>query len=74
MYNSFIECQELARLRENWQQALREYAAAVKGLPIGVENCSSTEYVRMMQDVEGKRLTCDAARLATKSHKHEHGC
>jgi hypothetical protein len=74
MHDSLIECQELAALCENWQQATREYAAAVEALPVGAVNCSSAEYARMMECLEEKRLTCEAARSATASHKQEHGC
>jgi hypothetical protein len=67
-------CEEKQRLRERYNEAAVQYAAAVNAVMSNRGKVGQEEYARIRGIVDETRNASRAARTVLENHKHEHGC
>jgi ElaB/YqjD/DUF883 family membrane-anchored ribosome-binding protein len=67
-------CEEKQRLRALYEMAAKSYAAAVNDVLANRGKTSKEDHDRLRARADEARSARNAARLALRQHKQEHGC
>lgn len=70
----FLMCRERERLTNLYQDAVRQYLAALRELRSRMATSARNEYHRLLRETERAREISDAARHALIEHLQTHRC